>query len=278
MRILYKQRLWIYIVLLVLVLICARLLMKPGEPAQRDLPEIAREGILRIALDYNPLSYYVSGDTLVGFEYELSQLISKESGLSVELHPEVSLIKSLEGLNNNRYDIVARSLPVTTDNKKDYLFTEPLIHSKQVLVQRKEEYNNGKRPLRNQLELAKKTLHIISDTPTLLRINNLAHEIGDTIYVEEESTYGAEQMIIMVAKGDIEFAVCDEVIARNMSADFPEIDYATDISFTQFQSWAMRKDAKILQDSLNVWIERIQQSEKFEKLYRKYHLPATSRP
>ena len=55
------------------------------------------------------------------------------------------------------------------------------------------------KPIRNQLDLAQKHLNIISDAPTRLRIMNLAHEIGDTIYVNEENTYGDEQLIIMVA-------------------------------------------------------------------------------
>ena len=56
----------------------------------------------------------------------------------------------------------------------------------------------------------------------------------------------------MVAKGDIDYAVCDQQIARVSKGNLPEIDIDTDISFTQLQSWAVRKDSPILLDSLNI--------------------------
>ena len=40
----------------------------------------------------------------------------------------------------------------------------------------------------------------------------LSSRIGDTIYVEEIEKYGPEQLIALVAHGDIDYAVCDESI------------------------------------------------------------------
>ena len=37
--------------------------------------------------------------------------------------------------------------------------------------------------------------------------------IRDSIYVEEIEKYGSEQLIALVAHGDIDYAVCDESIA-----------------------------------------------------------------
>mgnify|MGYP000674131661 CR=1 FL=1 len=88
--------------------------------------------------------------------------------------------------------------------RENYLFTEPIVLNKQVLVQRTAEANNGQAPIRNQLDLAQKTLYIPKDSPALLRLQNLGHEIGDTIYVVEDELYSTEQLMIMVAKGDIE--------------------------------------------------------------------------
>ncbi len=266
----YNQKLTLYLALLGIVILCMSIirLYLQKESAPRDLPEIEQEGVLRIVMDYNPQSYYAQGDSMIGFEYRLAQLIGKESGLEVELYPEINLQKSLDGLNNRRFDIIARLLPVTTQNKQLYNFTEPILLNKQVLVQRKAQFNENKEPIRNQLELAQKQLHIIKDAPTALRIKNLSHEIGDTIYTVEEDLYGYEQLIILVAKGEIDFAVCNEDIARKMSEIYPEIDIDTDISFTQFQSWAVRKESAVLLDSLNVWLQRIRNSSDFERILK----------
>ena len=273
MRFVYGKRMVMYLSLLIICLIIMFILrnnLKSETSQIRDYPEILKEDTLRIVTDYNPLSYYVTQDSIIGFDYELANLISKRSGLAVLVFPEVSLSKSLQGLNKNVYDIVGRTLPVTTESKQEYNYTETILLNKQVLIQRKPEFNNNTKPIRNQLDLARKTLYIISDAPTRYRIENLAHEIGDTIYVKEETKYGAEQLVIMVAKGDIEFAVINENIAQQMASEFPEIDYQTDISFTQFQSWALRKTSPVLLDSLNVWLKDIKESAEFQILTKKY--------
>ncbi|MCP9611402.1 transporter substrate-binding domain-containing protein [Coprobacter tertius] len=268
-----RNRLILYVILLVLSISVMVMIKKCSRPVHlpiRDYEQIAKSDTLRIVTDYTPLSYRVSGDTVIGFDYELAHLISKRSGLVVEVYPEVSLSKSLEGLNENRYDIVGRPIPITTENKQNYNFAETIQLNKQVLVQRKAEYNNGKKPIRNQLNLGKKELYIVRDTPTRLRIENLSHEIGDTIYIKEEPVYGAEQLVIMVAKGDIDYVVCDETIARKMAKEYSEIDYGTDISFTQFQSWALRKNSPVLLDSLNVWLKEIKKGDEFRSLQKRY--------
>ena len=273
MRFVYGKQMVMYLSLLIICLIIMFILrnnLKSETSQIRDYPEILKEDTLRIVTDYNPLSYYVTQDSIIGFDYELANLISKRSGLAVLVFPEVSLSKSLQGLNKNEYDIVGRTLPVTTESKQEYNFTETILLNKQVLIQRKPEFNNNTKPIRNQLDLARKTLYIISDAPARYRIENLAHEIGDTIYVKEETKYGAEQLVIMVAKGDIEFAVINENIAQQMASEFPEIDYQTDISFTQFQSWALRKTSPVLLDSLNVWLKDIKESPEFQILTKKY--------
>lgn len=244
---------------------------KPKVVLPRDYPEIKDEGILRMVTEYNQSGYYVSGDTVQGFQYELSQAIAKISGLEVMTHLEMSLAKSFEELSDNQCDVIARNIPITSDMRDDYLFTDPIVLNKQVLVQRTAEANNGQAPIRNQLDLAQKTLYIPKDSPALLRLQNLGREIGDTIYVIEEELYSTEQLMIMVAKGDIDYAVCDQQIARQTQKDLPEVDIRTDISFTQLQSWAVRKDSPILLDSLNSWLKQIKDSGLYDQIYKRYY-------
>ena len=47
--------------------------MPKAEVFPRDYPEIKEEGILRLVTEYNQSGYYVAGDTIEGFQYELSQ-------------------------------------------------------------------------------------------------------------------------------------------------------------------------------------------------------------
>lgn len=272
-----KKLFAVYAVLLVLSMVLMtrlwRLQNRTAEQpsAPRDYAEIKAEGVLRMVTEYNLSGYYIAGDTIEGFQYELSQAIARLSGLEVQTHLEMSLSKSFDELSSQQCDVIARNIPITSDLRDDYLFTDPIVFNKQVLVQRTAQANNGTEPIRNQLDLARKTLYIPKNSPALLRLQNLEHEIGDTIYVIEDELYSSEQLAIMVAKGDIDYAVCDQQIAQLSSKQLEEIDIKTDISFTQLQSWAVRKDSPILCDSLNSWLHQIKENGLFDKIYRRYY-------
>ncbi len=256
-----KKRLKFYLFLLVSILVLIAFLWiftSNRKQTPRDYPEIKKEGVLRIVTEYNSTGYYVSGDTIEGFQYKLSKAIEKISGLTVEIHLENNLEKSIEGLNNQTYDIIARNIPITTENRELLAFTNPITLSRQVLVQRTAKANANISPIRNQIELAKKTLHISQNSPSALRLHNLEEEIADTIFIVENPLYSDEQLIYLVAEGDIDFAVVDYEIAAKNKRTFPQIDIQTDISFTQLQAWALKKDAPILLDSLNNWLKLVE--------------------
>ena len=67
-----------------------------------------------------------------------------------------------------------------TISRIDLLLTSPITLNKQVLVQRKESGENGENDslyIRNQLDLAGRTLHVVKGSPSILRIQNLGNEI-----------------------------------------------------------------------------------------------------
>ena len=140
-----------------------------------------------------------------------------------------------------------------------------------VIFERRENGENDSLYIRNQLDLAGRTLHVVKGSPSILRIQNLGNEIGDTIYIKEIDKYGSEQLISMVAHGDIDYAVCDESIARAAADSIPQIDINTAISFTQFYSWAVSKQSPALLDSLNTWLDKFQKEKEYQKIYKKYY-------
>lgn len=239
----------------------------------RDYAEIATSGVLRAVTEYNSISYHADGDTISGFHYELLNAFAKSKGLVAEIIPEMSFGNRLEGIWEGAYDILANSTMVTSKSKDSLLFTHPILLNRQILIQRKaENEKDSTYYIHSQLELARKTLHIVKDSPAILRIHNLSNEIGDTIYINEIEKYGPEQLLAMVAHGDIDYAVCDESIARASLADFPQLDIETAISFTQFYSWGVSKHSPVLLDSLNAWLDVYLKTPEFKALQKKYHI------
>jgi len=272
-----RKRLYLYLLLLIVAIVAMILLRTSMKGfrntfmAPRDYNEIISSGELNVVTDYNSIGLYASGDSLQGFQREMILALEKEWGIKVNLFLENSLDENLEGLLTMRYDLVARNIPVNIKLKDTFAFTNPITLNKQVLVQRKQEYNDSVEPIRQHLDLAGKTIRVANDSPVILRLNNLSHEIGDTIFIVEDPTYETEQLVMMVASGDIDFTVCDEKMAIRLAKVLPEIDIETDISFTQLESWSVRKDSPVLLDSLNSWLDRFKTTPAFKRIYRKYY-------
>ena len=250
------------------------ILFKPepqaNEPAPRSYEEIIQSGVLRAVTEYNSISYHAQADSIGGLHYELLQAFAESKGLKTEITPEMSVEKRIEGIQLGIYDLLANNVLISSERKDSLLFTSPILLSRQVLVQRKPTEMNDQNYINSLLDLAGKTVHVVKESPSILRIHNLSNEIGDTIYIKEIEKYGQEQLLAMVAAGDIDYAVCDESIARAAANDLPRLDFETTISFTQFYSWGVNKENTILLDSLNAWLDSFKQTEAFQKLLKKY--------
>lgn len=272
-----KKRIYLYVSLLVIAVLAMVLTKNIGQrkpkipDTPRDYAQIIESGELNVVTDYNSIGYFVSGDSVEGFQYALMRKLERDWNVKINVFLENNLSENRNGLLLHRYDVVARNIPVNIVLRDSFAFTTPITLNKLVLVQRKAEFNDSIPPIRQHLDLAKKTLIVPQNSPAKLRLQNLSHEIGDTIFIRENETYGEEQLVMMVAGGDIDFTVCDEVVAKQLAAQLPEIDVETDISFTQLESWAVRKDSPVLLDSLNAWLSRFLNSREFQKTYRRYY-------
>lgn len=264
-----------YLIYLAIAIVAVVLIVTPGkeEPTghPRDYAAIRQEGTLHVATEYNSISFFVEGDTITGFHYELIEAFAHDMGLKAKISPVMSFSERLEGLSNGTYDVIANDLLATSELKDSLLLTSPIILNKQVLVQRKVNAADSTTFVKSQLDLAGRTLHVVKGSPSTLRIRNLGNEIGDTIYVEEIDKYGSEQLIYMVAHGIIDYAVCDESIARAATDSLPELDINTAISFTQFYSWGVSKQSPVLLDSLDSWLSRFREGETYKTIYKKYY-------
>lgn len=232
----------------------------------RDLEEIKEQKVLRVVTNYNPIDYYASTDTIAGFNHDLLQALERHTGLKLEITIENDLTKSIEELEKGRYDLIARNIPVNNSLKDDINFTEPLIRNKLVLVQRKPAENDSlaKELIRSQLNLAKKIVYVSKSSPAILRLKNLSIEIGDTIYVKEDSLYNSYQLAMKVASGEIDYAICNNTIGQTLSEKIPNIDTQTDIGFSHHEAWAIRNHSQDLLDYINNWIITFQKTKEYQ--------------
>ena len=242
----------LYLALLAVVVACMVALSMCDKPVVAPDAQPSGGDTLDIAIEYSPVTYYTYDDTIGGYNYDLLRLISTRAGCPMKFHPMVTLEKAIEGLESGRYDVVVAQFPMTAGDTARFAFTQPIYIDQQVLIQRR-----SSKAVHSQLELAGDTVWVVKGSPMAGRIASLSREIGDTIYVHVDELYGPEQLMMMVAAGDIRYAVVNRSIARAMASRLPNLDRSVAISLSQFQSWIVAKDRKGLCDSLNRWHNQV---------------------
>jgi ABC-type amino acid transport substrate-binding protein len=262
----YRRQMAFYVLLLAVVIACMVALSYCDKPVGAVAATHSGGDTLDIAIEYSPMTYYTYDDTLGGFNYDMLRLVSREAGRPMKFHPIVTLEKGLEGLDTGLYDVLVAQFPITASSRAHYLFTDSIYIDRQVLVQRADA-----RRVKSQLQLAHDTVHVVRGSSMEERIASLGREIGDTIYVITEDTYGPEQLAMLVSTGEIKMAVINEFIARHMAEKLGNIDCSVSISLSQFQSWTLRHDNVALRDSLNAWVGRVKQhSAEYSALRQRY--------
>ncbi|MEE4177743.1 MAG: transporter substrate-binding domain-containing protein [Bacteroides sp.] len=243
-----------------------------------DLPQILERGVLRATTNYNSTNYFVYRGEPMGFHLELLQLFAAHIGVELEVYATNHLEENLNCLlTEGECDVIALDLTVTKSRSELVSFTEPHGQSRQVLIQRKPANWLGlsssaieDRMIRNQLDLAGKTIHVQRNSAFVDRLRNLMEEIGDSIYIVEVDKE-EEVLIEMVATGEIDYTVSDEQIGRINQNYYAGIDARTPLSFPQNLSWAVRKDMPQLREAINEWMRNFKGTGQFASMYNKYY-------
>lgn len=242
-----------------------------------DLAEIRERGSLIALTNYNSTDYFIYRGEPMGYQYELLKALATYLQINLELKVENDLNRSFEMLSDGQCDLLALNLTITKERKRFLRFTHPIGQTRQVLVQRKPKDWLSRTAdeldrilIRNQLDLAGKTIYVQKDATFVERLHNLSEEIGDSIHIVEVDE-DMEKLIRMVAEGEIDYTVADENVARVNSTYYPILDVKTAVSFPQSLAWALRKEhSDELALAINNWIDSYRKSLDYALLYNKY--------
>lgn len=238
---------------------------------KNDLEQIKATGTLKAVIDYNSTNYFIYRGRPMGFQYELLQLLSKELGVKLKVKVSNNLDETFAGLEKGEYDLIAKNLTVTPVRRRKVEFTVPLQYTRQVLVQRSKPNKGDDSAYVNSIvDLGGKIVYVQKNTAYYNRLLYLSDEIGKNITIREDTIYGVEQLVARVAKGEINYTVCDENVARVNKSFYPNLDVSLRLSFPQKISWAVRKGSDEWKDYLDEWISKIKRTSKFKVLYHKY--------
>lgn len=237
---------------------------------------IRQYGALRVVTEYNSISYFLYRGQPLGFQYEMLQELANHMNLPLEVSVGNDLERNFSDLSEGSVDLIAMNLTVTSRRKQDVAFTEPLLQTRQVLVQRKplewDKMNSKQREaalIRNQLKLAGKVVYVQAGSVYEARLRALSNEIGGGIDIREVNL-DSEKLIQRVALGEIDYMVCDENVGLVNTTYYPQLDVGTAISFPQHVAWAVHPRSDSLRKIIDQWITGYRMTDNYAILYHKY--------
>ncbi|MCX6257579.1 MAG: transporter substrate-binding domain-containing protein [Bacteroidia bacterium] len=242
-----------------------------------SLKDIKSRGIITAITNYNSTNYFIFKGEPMGFQYEMLQSFASYLGVKLDIKVVNDLGDAFGKLETAKCDILAINLTVTKERSTEVSFTEPFSQTRQILVQRKpDNWTEMSEPeiesslIRNQVNLAGKTVYVEKKSVYARRLRTLSDEIGGTINVVELPSYDTEQLINLVASGEIDYTVSDENTAEVNRIFNPNIDILTPVSFSQNLAWAVKKDNTGLLTIINKWLREYKNTESFHYAYNKY--------
>lgn len=244
---------------------------------KRDFKDIRNRGKIVAVTNFNTIDYFIFNGRPMGFQFELLQRFAEYTGMQLEIVASNDNEDLTEKLLDGSCDIVAVGMPVTSDVSKQVTFTEPLMQSRQVLVQRKpdnwrdlDQSDINKCLIISPLDLAGKTIVVQRGTAYAQRLKNISNEIGQEIDIVQVPEH-EEQLIQFVAGNEIEYTICDERIALVNQKYYPQLDVSTVISFPQNLSWVVRENSPELLNELNKFLVREKQNSHIAIIGNKYY-------
>ena len=190
--------------------------------AADQLAAIQTNGKLVVALEgaWQPWSYHDEGDTLVGYDVEVSRAIAEKLGVEPE-YVESDWDSLFAGLDAGRFDIVCNGVEVTDERAKTYDFTTPYGYIHTALAVRKDNED-----IKSFEDLKGKTT-----------ANSLA-----STYMELAESYGATVQGIDTLEETIQLLTAGRIDAT-LNADVSFYDYLNVHPDADFKLVAQTEDA-----------------------------------
>lgn len=243
-----------------------------------SLAEIKKNKKLTVLTENNSTSYFVYRGEPMGYDYEVLNHFAKSLGVDLEVIVVNDINTILDELIAGKADIVAANITVTNERNKLVNFSEPILQTKQVLIQRKpanwHKYSQAeldKKMIRDPNALIGKKVFIRKNSSFYSRLKSLSEEIGGPIdIVEAGGDQHTEDLINYVANGYIDYTVADENVAAVTQNYYDNIDYKTAISLQQNIAFALHKSNTELLNELNNWINNKKNKSLLSFIYMKY--------
>ena len=172
-----------------------------------DLEGIRERGVLRVLTRNNPVTYYLYRGRPMGFDFELAKFIAEDLDVRLAMVVPPSRDQLIPWLLEGRGDIIAASFTITEERGAHVAFSQPYLFVDEMVVSRA-----GDPPMTTLADLKGTTLHVRRSSSYYDTLERLQGDYGPFTIVEAPEDLETEQLIGMVARGEIPLTVSDSHI------------------------------------------------------------------
>ncbi|WP_224485247.1 transglycosylase SLT domain-containing protein [Robertkochia aurantiaca] len=233
---------------------------------------------LRALVVYSSTSYFLYKGETMGFEYELLNHLAAQQGMDLEIVVSDGIESLIPDLLAGKGDLIAHGLNITSERMNKIQFTDTVIMTKQVLVQRKPENWQSIPSAKLQEILVSNYRDLLGDTLTVARgtsyeerLRKFIDSIGGGIHVQLlDPKYSKGELIEMVNDGIIQYTIAEEYIAGINASWMSDLDVSVALTPEEPIAWAVRPGETELLQVLNEGVKKSKSSTTYAVIYNKY--------
>ncbi len=218
---------------------------------QGDMEALLARGRIRIAVPGNlqgGLSLPRQGSP-ISQQQDLAEAFAKSLGLEAELVPVSSLADMLPTLESGKADLVAANFTVTEERKKRIAFSLPIAHVLEQLIVSSSNTN-----IRKLADLKGKKIMVHPATSFWATMKQVQEKVPGLILMKRPGDLDDEDVLDLIASGDIDGAVRDSNIMTMYSGYRDDVKPAFSVSKERAIAWGVRPNAPELLRALNKFL------------------------
>ncbi len=234
-----------------------------------DLERIKSRDTLCVVTLSRSTTYFDYQGKEMGYEFEMAQRLAEYLGVNLKMVTARDVDEMVKMLDNKDVDVIAYPVTISNEMKEKVDFLDPVYRTKQVLVQQRRK--KKKLDVTEAMDLTGKEVYVVENSKYHKHLVSLDDEIGGGIQIQLVSNEEDEESLIeKVSKGEIEYTVADNTIAKLNKTYYDNIDVSVVLSHSQKSAWVVRSGADDLKIEINNWFSKIQGDFTYQYLYHKY--------
>jgi membrane-bound lytic murein transglycosylase F len=201
---------------------------------EASLNTIINRGYITVGTLYGPNSYYIGAQGPEGFEYELAKKYADYLGVDLKVLPHYSLNELFPLLDKGEVDFLAAGLTITPKRLEKYRFSPSYDEVSQKLV-----FKQGNERPRRVTDLTG-SLMVIAQSSHAEKLAQLKHFYSGLKW-QETDEYDAEELLIKVLDGELNYTVIDSNTLAINRRYYPEISIGFSLSDGEKLAWMLSK-------------------------------------